>query len=240
MGVIVPAILPASREDLEGKLALLEGVTSNVQIDIVDGVFASPSTWPYVNQSDKLREQFTEGDMLPALGRFTFEIDLMVDHAEEVAGLWIAAGAQRITVHVESTQKLPQIIEDLSVRFGHAKGFAAGLISFGLAIGNETPLDALDPYMAHADYVQFMGIASIGKQGQPFDSRVLERIRTFRRNYPDMVIQVDGAVSLATAPQLLDAGVDRLVIGSALWKAPSIKEEIARFKNLIEEHNAYA
>lgn len=239
MGVIVPAILPSSREDLEGKLSLLAGLTDSVQIDVVDGKFASPATWPYVGDSQRLAERFEEGTMLPALGRFSLEIDLMVERPEDVVGLWIAAGAQRITVHLESTERLKDIVEDLSVRYGHAKDFAPGLISFGLSIGNDTDISALDPYMEHVDYVQFMGISEIGKQGQPFDLRVLSRVRTFRQKYPDMVIQVDGAVSAATAAQLLDAGVDRLVVGSALWKAPSLRDEILRLKNIVHEHNAY-
>lgn len=236
MGVIVPAILPTSREDLEGKLALLLGVVSSVQIDVVDGDFAGPATWPYVNKSELFKERFEDGSMIPYLGRFEFEIDLMVRNAEEVAGLWLAAGAQRLVVHTESTQKLPEIISDLEVKYGHAKDFAPGLISFGLSIGNDTDLSVLDPYMKHADYVQFMGIREIGKQGQPFDERVLARIREFRRKYPEMTIQVDGAVSLTTAPRLLDAGVDRLIVGSDLWRAPDLKEELKHFKALILDY----
>lgn len=238
MGVIVPAILPTSRKDLEGKLALLEGVVDAVQIDIVDGLFASPATWPYLNSNAQLKERFEDGTMLPYLGHFTFEIDLMAMHPEESAGLWIAAGAQRVVLHAESSDNLSAAIDELSVRYGHAKGFAADLISLGLSIGNDTDLSLLAPYMQHADFIQCMGIKEIGKQGQPFDSRVLERIRAIRRDYPQMTIQVDGAVSLATAPRLLDAGVDRLVVGSALWKAPNLKDTLHAFRSLMAEHQA--
>ena len=234
MGVIVPAILPTSREDLEGKLALLEGLVDTVQIDIVDGKFATPATWPYVNQSADFDSWIKQGDALPYLGSFRYEMDLMVQNVEEVTGLWIAAGAQRIVVHAESTERLPDIIHDLEVKYGHAKDFVPGLLSFGLSIGNET-----DPYMGDADFVQFMGIATIGRQGQPFDARVLEKVRAFRRKYPEMTIQVDGAVSLETAPRLLAAGVDRLVVGSDLWRARDIKEELARFTQLLHEHGVF-
>lgn len=239
MGVIVPAILPTSREDLEGKLALLDGLVDTVQIDIVDGRFAGPPTWPYIAQGDTFAAELQEGDALPFLGSMRYEIDLMVEDVEEVTGLWIAAGAQRLVVHAESTEHLPDIIHDLEVKYGHSKDFAPGLLSLGLAISNDTDIAVLDPYIAHADYVQFMGIASIGKQGQPFDTRVLERLRAFRNKYPSMTIQVDGAVSLETAPRLLAAGVDRLVVGSDLWRARDIKEQLARFRNLLHEYGVF-
>jgi len=240
MGVIVPAILPTSREDLEGKLALLNGIVDSVQIDVVDGTFASPPTWPYVNRSGEFAQRLEDGDALPYLGSMHYEIDLMVQDVEEVIGLWIAAGAQRLVVHAESTEHLSGIIRELEVKYGHSKDFAPGLLSLGLAIGNDSDLSLIEPYTDRIDYVQFMGIASIGKQGQPFDARVLEKIAAFRQKHPDMSIQVDGAVSLETAPQLLIAGVDRLVIGSGLWKSHDLKEEIERFKNLVHEHGLYS
>lgn len=240
MGVIVPAILPTSREDLEGKLALLEGLVDEVQIDIVDGKFAAPPSWPYATGTKAFAEGVNTGEGLPFLGRFKFEVDLMVADADQVTGIWIAAGVQRLMIHAESTRYLPHLIKDLEVKYGHAKDFVPGLLSFGLAVGNDTDLSILDPYMGHVDYIQLMGIRTIGHQGEEFDARVLERVRTIRRTYPDTVVQVDGAVSLDTAPRLLAAGVDRLVIGSALWRAPSLKEELNRFKNLLHEHGIYA
>lgn len=235
----MPAILPKSREDLEGKLALLDGVVETVQIDVVDGRFAAPPTWPYVNSSGEFAKLLDEGAALPHLGSIRYEIDLMVQDVEEVTGLWIAAGAQRLVVHVESTDHLTDIIRDLEVKYGHSKDFAPGLLSLGLSINNDTDLSMLEPYMDRADYVQFMGIDEIGKQGQPFDERVLEKVRMCRQRYPNAVIQVDGAVSLETAPALLCAGVDRLVIGSALWKAPDLRSEIERFHALVHEYGTY-
>jgi len=235
MGVIVPAILPTSREDLEGKLALLNGLVDSVQVDIVDGKFAGPATWPYVNGNGELAERLEDGEVLPYLGSIRYEIDLMVEDVEEVTGLWIAAGAQRLVIHAESTEHLPEIINELEVRYGHSKDFAPGLLSLGLSINNDSDLSQLEPHVDKADYVQFMGIASIGKQGQPFDPRVLEKVRAFRNKYPNLTIQVDGAVSLETAPLLLDAGVDRLVIGSDLWRARDLKEQLKRYLDLVHE-----
>ena len=236
MGVIIPAILPSSREDLEGKLAQLEGLVDTVQVDIVDGRFAAPATWPYVGEKAEFAKRIAEGEAFPYLGRIHFEVDLMVDHSEEVAGLWIAAGAERIVIHVESTSRLSEIIRDLEVKYGHSKDFAPGLLSLGLSLDDDADISLIEPYVDRIDYVQFMGIDEVGRQGQPFDPDVLKQIRAFRRLHPEMTIQVDGGVSLETAPVLIEAGVDRLVIGSALWKARNLKEELQKYRNLVHEY----
>ena len=53
MSAIVPAILPKSLEDLEQKLTVLSGVATSVQIDVVDGKFVSPASWPYASDTGK-------------------------------------------------------------------------------------------------------------------------------------------------------------------------------------------
>lgn len=236
MSIIVPAILPASREDLENKLARLSGLVDCVQIDIVDGRYASPATWPYApgSHSDTPHEE-----TLPHLGDFRFELDLMVEDAGVVAGAWIDQGVSRLTIHAESARDLPKLLENLQRTYGHDKGFAPELLSIGLAIGVTTELTLIEPFLDQADYVQFMGIASIGKQGQPFDARALKRVKEFRRKYPDTPMQVDGGVNLHTAPALLDAGVSRLVVGSALWKGNDPKAELEKFNELAQEYGIY-
>jgi len=234
MGIIVPAILPTSREDLDEKLSRLVGLTTDVQIDVVDGRFASPASWPY---SGGTKELAAGG--LPQAESLRMEIDLMVSDPELVTGSWIATGATRILAHLESTNYLPRLITDLKVKYGHDKGFAPDLLSFGLAINIATELAMLEPYIDDLDYVQFMGIRQIGKQGQAFDTGVLDKIKKFRSLHPDIPVQVDGGVSLASAPLLLAAGVSRLIVGSALWKAPDLKEALDRLNALTQTHGIY-
>jgi ribulose-phosphate 3-epimerase len=236
MNVVIPAILPKSREDLEQKLAALVGLASSVQIDVVDGRFVSPAAWPYAGVGDA----FSHDDTLPNLDRINYEVDLMVTDPEVVAGTWIELGAGRVTIHAESTNYLSKAITDLQVSYGHAKGFAPDLLSLGLAINIGSELSLIEPYLESIDYVQFMGIGIIGKQAEPFDTRVLRKIAAFRNKYPQMTIQVDGGVSLVTAPALLTAGVDRLIVGSALWRAPNLAEELDKFNQLAQEYGIYS
>ncbi|KND49786.1 MAG: ribulose-phosphate 3-epimerase [Parcubacteria bacterium C7867-008] len=238
MGVIVPAILPKSRDDLDEKLLRLHGLVDAVQVDIVDGRFVVPATWPYQDQVVGVREP--SGDTFPYLGEISYEVDLMVEEPEQVIRHWIEAGATRIVIHAETTRMLPKLMNELASTYGHDKDFTPGLLAFGLAINISTDTALIEPFLHQCDFVQFMGIAKIGKQGEPFDKSVLPKISAFRKKYPDMQLQVDGGVSLETAPQLLQAGVSRLVVGSDLWKAPDLAAELKRLQGLVHTYGLYA
>ncbi len=240
MGIIVPAIIPTSREDLAAKLAVFEGVCEEIQIDIVDGVYAKPASWPYAADPSEPSRMLADGELLPRADRFRFEIDLMSGDPESVGGTWIGLGATRLTIHAESTRFLPRFLASTKSLYGHDKDFSSNLLSLGLAIGIETDIALIEPYVPSVDYVQFMGIASIGKQGQPFDQRVVARIRAFRKKYPKTPVQVDGGVTLESAAVLLDAGVSRLVVGSAIWKSGDPVAAYHALHALTERHGLYA
>ncbi len=239
MGIIVPAILPTSKLDLDEKLARLVGIATDVQVDIVDGVFAEPASWPYSNGTDEFARMSANGGTLPQIDNLHVEVDLMVRDPEQITGTWIAAGATRILAHLESTTYMPRLITDLKVKYGHEKGFATESLSFGLAININTNSELLEPYLGDIDYVQFMGIQNIGKQGQPFATEVLNKIAIFRSKHPDMPIQVDGGVNLESARLLLNAGVSRLVVGSGIWRSNDIKAAFAEFAELTDTHGLY-
>ena len=82
--------------------------------------------------------------------------------------------------------------------------------------------------------VQCMGIAKIGAQGEPFDERVFKTIEVLHTRYPNLPISVDGGVNLENAKRLLDAGVSRLVVGSAIFTAKDIPSRIAEFKKVVQ------
>lgn len=242
MNRIVPAILPKNRAHLAERLSKLAQVRdiTDVQIDIVDGRFATPSTWPYVAEEGRAEcnAMISACEHIPEAGRFKLDLDLMVLSPEEVVGEWIALGASRLTVHVESTLNIGRLIQVLRDEYGYQKNMP-DLLSLGLAINVDTDPAVLEPYLPHIHYVQFMGIKTIGKQGEPFDRRVLEHVISFRKRHPHISVQVDGGVTLETAPALLDAGVSRLVIGHSLGEAAHIQEAYTAFALLAKQHGAH-
>lgn len=233
MSLVVPAVLPSSRKDLEEKLALFAKIpsVSRVQIDIVDGKFASPASWPYTEPAE-FRSMVGHCEMLPYLDRFEYEIDLMCLDAEKAAGAWLALGASRLTFHAESTANLPRLLASIRKQYGTGDGFAPGLVSFGLALNSASDLALIETSLADIEYVQCMGIARIGRQGQPLDESVFGKVRVFRNRHPNIPLQVDGGVSFLNAEKLVALGVTNLVIGSAILRAKDPRAEVARFEEL--------
>lgn len=222
MSTIIPACIPENLVVLEAFIKRYGSLSDELQIDIVDGRFVPSISWPYNAESIFLERELTRVDFRTHV----VEIDLMVAHPETVLDAWVATGASKLVVHVESTHKLPEILE-------HAGTHAYAL---GLAFNNDTELTLLNSLdIACVDYVQLMGIAHIGKQGEPFDERVLERVTYIKEQYPGMVVSIDGSVNLTTIPSLRNVGVDVFVVGSALLKAEDPEE---RYQELLKATGA--
>ena len=205
---LIPAVIPESEENLRETLSRIVPVTDEVQIDIVDGKFVPFTSWPYVSgslETSRVSEIFSEFKEELAI-----ELDLMIEAPERVLQYFYADSVSRIVIHLESTQSLEAVFSH-SEEHGYLLGFS---------IRNDTPLQELLRHIDHIDFVQLMGIADIGSQGQPFDERVINRVRTLKAEVPDLEVSVDGSVNAETIAQLSEAGVDRFVSGSALLTAP--------------------
>jgi pentose-5-phosphate-3-epimerase len=77
-----------------------------------------------------------------------------------------------------------------------------------------------------------MGIAKIGRQGEPLDERIYEKVRIFHSKHPEIPIQIDGGVTLEKAKKLLALGVDSLIEGSSILRAPNPAAAFTAFENL--------
>ncbi len=214
--MITVAIIPRSLAHLEESLATASFAES-IQIDVVDGTFDDNISWPYEPAGSAL-----EASALIS-GR-NVEIDLMAQDQEQGAEDWLAAGARRVVCHLEALLQ-PAAALTLQTLRGKAEA--------GLALSNDTPLELLHPYLGMIHFVQLMGIRDIGSQGQPFDERVIERIRTLRAQYPSLQISVDGGVNKETIVPLRDAGADRFVVGSAIMGADNPKRAYDELLALI-------
>jgi len=235
---VIPAIIPESFEDLKEKMSLVKGLVQTVQVDVCDGKFVPSKCWPYKNDDGEFEKILHEDDGFPFWQDMDFEADLMIADPENGgAEDMIKAGAKRIILHIESSRKLLDFVKKLRKEYGYF-GDSAVTVEIGIGIGVDTDNALLDPYLddngegrALADFVQFMGIKKIGYQGQEFDPEVLTKIRDLRAKYPDTVIGVDGGVNFENAHDLAEAGVNKLVSGSALYGSDDIKEAIEEMEN---------
>ena len=229
---IIPAVMPTNTGDLEAKLAQVAGHAPVVQIDVMDGKFVKNVSWPYTEDDEYFQEILNEGAGMPYWDQFDFEMDLMILHPEQVIEDWIKTGAKRIVVHQESTENLDKLLTDFRVRFPKSEQPDVFDVEIGIAQNIDTPTASLFPFLDRIDFVQFMGIAEIGVQGNPFDEKVLDKVRALRAESPKAIISIDGAVSLETAPLLISAGANRLIVGSAIFKSEDVVETIKEFKSL--------
>ena len=168
-----------------------------------------------------------EEEGLPFWEHLDFEFDLMVLNAHKKFDFFARLGAKKIIFHIEAeTEKdFKEFLESLDPYFKDN-------VEIGLAINTTTDINKLEPFINCVDFIQCMGIEKIGFQGEPFDERVLNQIKNLKLKYPEIKINVDGSVNENTAPLLIKAGADRLVIGSLLLQSYDIKETIKEFERL--------
>jgi len=225
---IVPAVLPKNFKDLEKHFAAVRpGATGSSmgQIDVVDGVFARNRTWPYRDESTFAKIVQDEKG-LPFWEEFDFQFDLMIDHPEVRLMEFVHAGASHIVLHARSEGALAAFEALINMR-EDGGGFT---VKAGLAILPGSQPDELEPFEAQFDFIQIMGIDKVGYQGEPFDKHAIYLIERMRKRYPDLIIQVDGGVSLENANALAKAGANRLVVGSAIFKQDDPVQAIAELR----------
>lgn len=217
---IFPAIMPASLEELSGLLNTLTGVPV-LHLDVMDGKAVPALSWPYAAGGE-------DDVLLAPLDLFRrLEVHLMVAEPREIGTAFARAGVRGIVAQLESFEN-EEAARDTLVAWRDV-----GTLEAGLSIRADTPLSRLEPLVSACDVVQLMSIERIGFQGQPFDTRVFERLASLREAFPDLPIIVDGGVSLDNIPLLLKAGATRFAIGSAIVRAHDPLVAYGRFGEAV-------
>lgn len=235
MAEVIPAIIPKTFSELNQKLDLVSGIAELVHIDILDGKMTPDKSWPNINTPDSdFVKIIREEEAFPFSEHIEYEVHLMVMDPESHIQQWISAGAKRIIVHIESFENPEKALEFVR-RFNDQYGGDGSFLvtELGIAINAQTPHAHLDLLIPEIDFVQCMSVDVIGSQGQPFDDKEIEDIKALRAKYPDLVISVDGSVNKDTAQTLVDADVDRLIVGSAIFKSGNILGTIEELESLV-------
>lgn len=211
MSEIIPAILVRRFQDLEESLERIKDVARMVQIDVVDGILAPTTTWPYKDEQ-RFARMVAGDEGLPLWDSFDFEFDLMVSDPALVVETYVGAGATRIVLHAKSknVQEAMRLLQPVRLQVELP-------IQVGVAIMADASPEVLKEFEGMFDYIQIMGIEQIGQQGSVLGSNVVPAIEALRLAYPDMNIQVDGGVNVSNARSLVEAGANRLVAGSAIF-----------------------
>jgi ribulose-phosphate 3-epimerase len=176
------------------KTFLPEG--SFLHMDIADSAFTFHKTWNNPEEWMALRVPYQ------------FEVHLMVERPDLQIAPWIKAGARRFIVHVEEMNE-----EILASIFAQCEPQGVGVV---LSSNPETTVDQLSTYLKHFSMVQVLAVHP-GLAGQPFLPIVLDKIAWLRRQWPHVIIEVDGGMNAETARMVKNAGADFIVSSNYIF-----------------------
>lgn len=209
---LVPSILAADFGRLGEQLKLLESAGADmIHIDVMDGNFV-----PSISFGMPVIRTIRKETALP------FDVHLMIREPERYLEEFAACGADSITVHVETCERIESVI-------GQIKKLG---IKVGVALNPGTSLDTLDDALPLADMILVMTVEP-GFGGQSYMECCTEKIRTLRARLDQMGldtdIEVDGGITKGNVDVVLDAGANVIVSGTAVFKG-DMQENVTVFR----------
>jgi ribulose-phosphate 3-epimerase len=232
MAEIIPAILEKNYSEIKNKLTFLRGRVKCVQLDFCDGLYVPSQTWPFssggFNEYD-FSKILNEEEGLPFWEELDFEFDLMVENAVENFDIYMKLGPKRMIFHLgaqKNYKEFEHFLDGLDM-------YTRDNVQIGLAFKPSEDLSVVSYLSNKVDFLHCMGSDRVGFQGEAFSSKALENIKILKNSLPGIVISVDIGINLENAEILLKAGVDRLSVGSSIWKSPDPIGALESFQSLV-------
>ena len=212
--LIAPSLLASNFVRLQDEVEMINKSEADwFHIDVMDGRFVPNITFgpPVIGAIKKIAQK-------------PLDVHLMIVEPEKYFEDFKNAGADILTIHYEACNHLNRNIEVI-----HQMGMKAGV-----ALNPHTPIGLLEEVIADLDMVLIMSV-NPGFGGQSFIRKSLSKIRRLKemivKSGSNAIIEVDGGVDITNARLLFDAGVNVLVAGSAVFKAPNPTVMISLLKN---------
>lgn len=197
---IAPSILAADFARLGVQVREAEEAGADyIHVDVMDGHFVPNLTFgiPVVRA-------------LAGVTGLPLDVHLMIQSPENLIDDFVEAGADMVTVHVETCPHLHRTVSQIR---------EAGAMA-GVALNPATPISLIEPILNYVNLVLVMSV-NPGFGGQSFIEGTLTKIRELREtlemNRLPVEIEIDGGIDLETAPKAVAAGTDVLVAGTAIF-----------------------
>ncbi|HQW16114.1 MAG TPA: ribulose-phosphate 3-epimerase [Niabella sp.] len=212
MAIIAPSLLAANFLNLQEACEMVNQSEAEwLHLDVMDGRFV-----PNISYGPMVIE------FVKKVMRKTCDVHLMIEEPGKYAQEFKNAGADCLTVHIEACPMLHQNIMQIK---------SLGM-KVGVAVNPHTPVFMLADVLHEIDLVNLMSV-NPGFGGQKFIPYTLEKIKTLRKMIAEkdlnVLIEIDGGVTLENAKAIVAAGADVLVAGSTVFKA---SDPIATIKAL--------
>lgn len=220
---LAPSILSADFNRLGEQIQGVEKAECRwLHIDIMDGMFVPSISFgmPVVKSIRKESSLY-------------FDVHMMVKDPERYVEEFQSCGADMITVHAEACRDLAETVKKI-----HETGADAGV-----AVNPDTPLSAVTDVMDQVEMILIMSVYP-GFGGQKYIPESTERIRTLRRMLDEkglehVHIQVDGGINRATIDEVLAAGANIIVAGSAVFGS-NIEQNVRELQEKISSYSKKA
>jgi ribulose-phosphate 3-epimerase len=210
---IAPSILSADFARLADEVAAVERAGADLlHIDVMDGHFV-----PNLTIGPPIVESLRKVTKLP------LDVHLMITNADAFIPEFARAGANYLTVHVEACPHLHRTIQSIK-ELG---------VKAGVTLNPATPVHSLQEILADVDLVLIMSV-NPGFGGQKFIASCLAKVKAVRQMLDRIgshaLLEVDGGVKAENAAQVLEAGADVLVAGSAIFSGSDYAARIAALR----------
>ena len=215
MPIVSPSLLSADFGHLAQDIEMLNHSEADwYHLDVMDGVFV-----PNISFGFPVMQAMAKHARKP------LDVHLMIERPEKFVEQVKALGAHVMNVHYEACPHLHRVVQQIK---------NAGMLA-GVTLNPHTPVSVLEDIIDDLDLVMLMSV-NPGFGGQKFIEHSLEKTARLRelidRRHAKALIEIDGGVNVTTGAQLVKAGADVLVAGSAVFSAKDPAVEIHALKQL--------